>query len=223
VQICSVQIDKIGFKSNVFIIPYINDGILSPVALNQSIQAIFGSIFVTITIYFLTGIIDREIKESVKLENIASTDSLTGLSNRRKLEDYFDKTMKSGSKILFVIDIDFFKRINDEFGHDSGDYVLKRFAGILESALRDSDTCYRWGGEEFVAIMKGIDLERAKVIADRMREKVESFDFGEGKSITISIGITEDRGKESLDVMLKRADKALYRAKEKGRNRVETN
>lgn len=205
-----------------FILPYVNEGIISQTGLMQTIQTVFGSLFITFTIHFLSGIIDREIEESVKLEKIASTDTLTGLANRRKLENFFRQPGLFGYKILLVLDIDYFKRVNDDFGHERGDEVLVLFASILSSALRDSDTCYRWGGEEFVAVLKDISLDEAKDIAERLRQTVEKSDFGIGRPMTVSIGMTGSLGEsEALEPMLARADKALYLAKEMGRNRIE--
>lgn len=205
-----------------FALYLIERGTVDSEILYQSILAIFGCLFISFTINFLSGIIDREIEESAKLDRIASTDSLTGLANRRKLEHHFKKSLMGNSKALMVMDIDFFKSVNDDFGHDRGDEVLKDFAGILKGVLRETDSCYRWGGEEFVAVLKGLSTSEAGLIAERLRKAVEGADFRLGRPLTISIGLTGSHSQnEALEPMLKRADRAMYRAKQKGRNRIE--
>jgi len=207
-------------------IPYVisltGKGVLSSGSLVQTVQALVGSAFITMTLSFLSRIIDREIEKSERLEKIASTDTLTGLLNRRKLEHVFRHPGLSGKKVLLVIDIDFFKKVNDDFGHDKGDSVLVQFSSILSSLIRESDSCYRWGGEEFVAVLRELSLEEAIIISERVRTSVQNADFGLLRPITVSIGLSaslEDR--EPLESMLARADRAMYRAKNKGRNRVE--
>ncbi len=162
---------------------------------------------------------------------VAITDQLTGLYNRRYLSSHLDnlisKSVDNGRPIsLLVIDIDHFKAVNDTYGHDVGDQVLKEFARRLSSNVRGIDMACRYGGEEFVVAMPETDVSFSYMVAERLRQEVAEIPFkvktAEGELyITISIGITdwEDQG-DSVESLLKRADQALYKAKRDGRNRV---
>jgi diguanylate cyclase (GGDEF)-like protein/PAS domain S-box-containing protein len=175
-------------------------------------------------------ITERKTMEG-KLQALATTDSLTGLANRRhflsRLNDEFVRAQRldhQRSSVLMV-DLDFFKRINDTHGHAVGDIVLKHFAQLLRYCLREIDFAARVGGEEFAIILPGADATAALTLADRLRRALVETPLvldGETITATISIGIAtiemQDRNGEST---LVRADKALYRAKENGRNRVE--
>ncbi|SFP94424.1 GGDEF domain-containing protein, partial [Hydrogenimonas thermophila] len=126
---------------------------------------------------------------------------------------------------LVIFDIDFFKKINDKYGHLAGDKVLKAFASLLMHRMRESDIVVRYGGEEFIAILPETDIKRAFVVIESIRKLVEdmkiSIENNKEISITISAGIAEYNRKETLDQLIKRADDALYLAKDRGRNRVE--
>lgn len=158
----------------------------------------------------------------------AMHDALTGLPNReaydQRLEQEIARLQRYGNKLsLMVCDIDLFKRINDNYGHLAGDKVLKIIAKSLQVNLRDSDFIARFGGEEFVALMPETSKEEAKVVADKLRQKIESSPFSfkkEPVQITISFGISEFAQNESADEVFARADKALYEAKDNGRNQV---
>ncbi len=159
----------------------------------------------------------------------AMHDALTGLPNRESYQQRFEQEIKrieryGGSLSLMVCDIDFFKRINDTYGHLAGDKVLKIIAKSLQRNLRDSDFIARFGGEEFVALMPETAAKEAKVVAEKLRRKVEESPFNfkkEPVQITISFGITQFAKGESLEDVFQRADKALYQAKDKGRNQVQ--
>lgn len=181
------------------------------------------------------GIIQDITEEKLclsSLEEAAQTDILTGLLNRSTLEKQFSTLslqmrVKHKELCLMMIDIDHFKGINDTLGHLFGDYVLIKFARILKSHFRKNDFLFRYGGEEFVVILPDISLEYALVSAEKLRKLIEQEIFrDENKSsfITISIGLSmltqED---ESINSVIARADEALYRAKEHGRNKVEIN
>ncbi|MBB6479228.1 GGDEF domain-containing protein [Spirochaeta isovalerica] len=207
-------------------IPYVmilaGKGVLSEGSVVETAEAIFGSLFITLSMNFLSQIIDREIENSVSLEKIASTDTLTGLLNRRKLENSFRHPGLEGINVLMEIDLDFFKKVNDDFGHEKGDDVLVQFSSILSSMIRESDSCYRWGGEEFVVLLNELSIDEALAISERLRVCVAGTDFGLDRPMTISIGVAAKADeREPLDSMFRRADKALYRAKESGRNKVE--
>ena len=162
---------------------------------------------------------------------MAATDGLTGLHNRRYLMNHLSQVVdqsasKSKPMAVLIVDIDFFKKINDTYGHDAGDDVLKEFSGRLRANVRGMDLVARFGGEEFVVVMPDTDLALAQGIAERLRQTVETEAFvvsGGHNSIqvTVSVGIgTFDRGDDTPDTILKRADVALYRAKRSGRNQV---
>jgi diguanylate cyclase (GGDEF)-like protein len=123
-----------------------------------------------------------------------------------------------------MMDIDKFKNINDTYGHQTGDQVLRTFAAVIRSILRKTDFCGRYGGEEFLVLLTQTDLQAAKVFAERIRGSVEnSFfpDLGPDSRVTVSLGLVEHQMQENIEKTISRADDALYKAKKKGRNRVE--
>jgi two-component system cell cycle response regulator len=162
---------------------------------------------------------------------MAVIDDLTGLHNRRYMENHLATLAEQASArgkplALMLLDIDYFKSINDSFGHDAGDDVLREFATRVRKSIRGIDLACRYGGEEFVVVMPETDLHVASLVAERLRRSIaaEPFVISKGASrveVTISIGLTtlEQKGESVADV-LKRADNALYRAKNEGRNRV---
>lgn len=162
-----------------------------------------------------------------ELDRLATTDHLTGLYNRTKYEeivereiDIFKRYKKPLSMLMF--DIDHFKKINDTYGHSSGDYVLKTIADIVRSNIRKIDYLVRWGGEEFIILSPETPLDIARALAERIRKIIESYEFSNVGRITVSFGVTEFREDDTKDSFIKKADAALYEAKGKGRNRVET-
>jgi diguanylate cyclase len=165
-----------------------------------------------------------------KLEILATTDPLTGIFNRRHFIEMSEKEFSRGRRSqtplsIAMIDIDNFKRINDWYGHTTGDLVLKELVAICNDNLRPYDIIGRLGGEEFAITMVGCALQEAFIVSERLREKVANhniFANGQDISIKISIGVAElSEDEESWDSILNRADKALYLAKNAGRNRVE--
>ena len=156
-------------------------------------------------------------------------DALTGLPNReayqQRLEQEVQRIKRYGGKLsLMVCDVDLFKRINDSYGHLAGDKVLKIIAKSLQKNLRDSDFIARFGGEEFVVLMPETSTSEAKIVAEKLRTKIEESPFNfkkEPVQITVSFGISEFAKGESADEVFSRADKALYVAKDKGRNQVQ--
>jgi two-component system cell cycle response regulator len=172
------------------------------------------------------------LRHNVQLSlEMAITDQLTGLHNRRYMGRHLDALMgnakKNGRPLAFVImDIDFFKHVNDTYGHDIGDEVLKEFAARISANVRGIDLACRYGGEEFVVAMPDTDMAFAYNIAERLRQSIEttpvkiSRDPG-ALNITISIGIAQAEGEgDTAEALLHRADQALYRAKRTGRNKV---
>jgi diguanylate cyclase len=159
----------------------------------------------------------------------ALIDTLTGLPNRaawnERLEHEIDQLQRKPSSLLLgILDLDHFKRINDGYGHLAGDKVLKIIAGQLRQRLRASDFIARFGGEEFVLLLPTTPMDEGLTLLERLRAGIEQCPFhfkGERVTVTVSMGITLFRPGERSDVVLKRADQALYRAKHEGRNRIE--
>ncbi|MDG1752039.1 MAG: GGDEF domain-containing protein [Thalassotalea sp.] len=157
------------------------------------------------------------------LHHLAITDPLTGIFNRNQLNKTVSQEIGRAHRYektfgFLMIDVDHFKRINDNFGHDEGDNILKSIARLLSRSLRENDTLIRWGGEEFVAIAVEIDEENLTLLCEKLRQKVEGMHFDSVGQVTISIGATLFSNNDSQDELLARADKALYQAKAKGRN-----
>jgi diguanylate cyclase (GGDEF)-like protein len=164
------------------------------------------------------------------LEELAHTDSLTGLPNRRALEDWAERQLRGAARhgySLWVVhaDLDSFKSINDSHGHDAGDQVLKEFGAILKEYTRASDISGRMGGDEFLLVLTHVDEKHIRLTVERLREHLASkkFSFG-GKSISVtaSFGVCGFQGKEPLEFskLVRQADKALYGAKRAGRNQI---
>lgn len=169
-----------------------------------------------------------QLKEKNKeLERLSVTDKLTGLYNRIKLDDSLSIAKERVARYdenfgVVIIDIDFFKIVNDTHGHQVGDLILVEFAQILTKSVRKTDILGRWGGEEFMIVSPQTSLENIILLAQKIRKTIESFDFSIVKHKTASFGVSTYQKSETLETMIDRADQALYLAKEKGRNRVET-
>lgn len=163
-----------------------------------------------------------------ELEQLAHTDSLTGLYNRRKMQEVLEIQQALASRTglnfaLIFVDIDHFKKFNDSHGHYCGDYVLCQVASFLKKNLRQGDALARWGGEEFLIMLPNTKLEGARVIAEKIRKGIAERRFhlaGHDFSVTLTLGLSEHDDSASLEESLKRADDALYKGKEAGRNLV---
>jgi two-component system cell cycle response regulator len=161
---------------------------------------------------------------------MAITDQLTGLHNRRYMARHLDTLMKNASDAkpisFLIMDIDYFKAVNDTYGHDVGDEVLRDFASRIGANVRGIDLACRYGGEEFVVVMPDTDAGFAYTVAERLRQSIELTPFPISRAphkinVTASIGIASSNGNgDDSDKLLHRADQALYRAKREGRNRV---
>ena len=167
-------------------------------------------------------IVESLIKEKDKL---ACTDLLTGIYNRYKFTEWFDiilqRQQRYGGKLaLIVFDIDYFKQVNDQFGHIAGDQVLKGVAQRVQSCVRTTDIFARWGGEEFVILVPEGGHQAAVDLAERLRSAMESHCFNNLPKITASFGVSEYRINDTLETLFARADEAVYHAKHAGRNRV---
>jgi diguanylate cyclase (GGDEF)-like protein len=162
-------------------------------------------------------------------QRLATTDPLTGLSNRRALlgalQIEIALARRHGSPLSFcLMDVDHFKSVNDTHGHAAGDQVLAAIGGLLRRGLRTPDVPARWGGEEFVVVLRQTDGTGALVAAERIRKAVESLVIdsnGKRIPVTVSIGVAEFSVEDSAETLIDRADNAMYRAKTAGRNRVE--
>ncbi|MDE2446164.1 MAG: PleD family two-component system response regulator [Alphaproteobacteria bacterium] len=173
----------------------------------------------------------EQLRHSVKASiELAVTDHLTGLYNRRYLETHLtsliDHFVNRGKSLaVLALDVDFFKPINDTYGHDAGDKVLQELASRIRENTRTIDLCCRTGGEEFVLVLPSTNMAAAHLIAERLRKAIAFKTFTAGPAtgipVTISIGLaTLDNASDTMDTLLKRADSALYAAKREGRNRV---
>jgi two-component system cell cycle response regulator len=173
---------------------------------------------------------NRQLEEVlIKVETLAITDPLTQLHNRRYFETAIEKeisrTMRYNSQTsCLMIDIDHFKKVNDDFGHHAGDVVLKEIATILKTSIREIDTVARWGGEEFIILLPETREEEGFKTASRILKVIEDFTFsGIPRKITVSIGLARVPNPliDNAEKLINAADLALYEAKSKGRNRIE--
>lgn len=170
---------------------------------------------------------ERELRDSnAALARLATTDRLTGLWNRLRIEEFavaeIGRAHRYGLELaLIILDIDHFKRVNDLYGHLVGDQVLVAVSCLVREHLRDSDGIGRWGGEEFLVLAPSTDAREAAALAEKLRRLVEGERFPEIGAITVSFGVSTLRRGDALEHLVQRADDALYRAKEYGRNRVE--
>ncbi|MCG8618470.1 MAG: transporter substrate-binding domain-containing protein [Desulfobacterales bacterium] len=171
---------------------------------------------------------NRKLQDKTKeLEYISITDSLTSLYNRRYVEKAFELELRRTVRhkhalAVLLIDIDFFKAINDTFGHQVGDGVLRTFANLLKTNIRATDVLGRWGGEEFIIVCPEINIDNAVHMARGLCRKVEQTPFDIAGTQTASFGVTAYKKGDDIHSMISRADNALYQAKTKGRNRVES-
>ncbi len=172
--------------------------------------------------YAFSVINDRQQQQLVSQ---ARKDPLTGAGNRRALEDKlthviakFDRNCSPASLIL--IDLDHFKSVNDVYGHAAGDQILRGITQIVNLRIRKTDSLYRIGGEEFVVVIEGHDMEHASRLAEQLRTLVEVNELVPDRSVTISLGVAELQMGETVERWLHRADEALYHAKRAGRNTI---
>jgi diguanylate cyclase (GGDEF)-like protein len=165
------------------------------------------------------------LHKSKKYEEMASTDPLTGLYNRRKFSELYTSSLltmeqRENSMSILILDLDHFKRVNDTYGHSIGDQVLIQVSNLLIKKLRNIDIVCRWGGEEFVVLFPAVDLKNALFLAEKLRVSIEVLEIDVVGRVTASFGVTEVIKGESVDSAIERADKAMYMAKESGRNCV---
>ncbi len=193
-----------------------------------SLEMSLGLIHSEYDMFYTAGFLDisHHLSAVEEMRQQAETDELTGLMNRRRFRQKADQELRRAARnqhpmAIMMLDIDHFKRINDTFGHAVGDVVLRDVAKQLKQGRREQDILCRWGGEEFLILLPESNTEAAQALAERIRHAVETTSFDAfSKPVTISIGIADVDVKQPLKVSTQRADQALYRAKEEGRNRV---
>lgn len=175
----------------------------------------------------ISKINEQLLNNAKNLEKKASLDYLTKLYNRERFESFLNYEINKVTRYekeklsILLLDIDFFKHVNDTYGHLVGDNVLQEMAKILTLCLRKPDVIARWGGEEFIVMLPETDAEQAFFVAEKLRATIESHKFDVVSKITCSIGIAVFHNKEDKDDLFKRADEALYKAKKSGRNQVQ--
>lgn len=179
-----------------------------------------------ITGYVSTG---KDISERIELEKklskLATTDKLTGINNRHRFEELLTKELARTERYktpmaLIMFDIDYFKNINDTYGHDVGDHVLRTVSEIIQFNIRETDIFARWGGEEFIILTPETTEESAEHLANKLCTALQQYDFETVGTVTASFGVTTHKEAETNGEMIKRADKAMYQAKHNGRNQV---
>ncbi|HOP63925.1 MAG TPA: diguanylate cyclase [Spirochaetota bacterium] len=164
-------------------------------------------------------------ERSREFETRANYDALTRIFNRRRFLELLEHGITSARKLnhelsIIFFDIDHFKRINDTYGHNTGDDVLRGLAGLISKTIRRTDIFARWGGEEFLILLESTSIENAARMAEKLRKTIMGHNFPEVKTVTCSFGVTAYATGEKGDDLISRADSALYKAKESGRNRV---
>jgi len=225
IVITFVPVKNIDAKTVAYIIHYKFDRFLD--LLLHKISTLF--IILTILIFLITFIFMMYLVYNKKREDLikeqATHDALTKIYNRYGINDIlkhkievYQRYKKEFSIIFF--DIDLFKKINDTYGHDIGDYVLQNIAEIVTQQIRSSDAYGRWGGEEFIVVLPETSLQQAVNVAEKLRKVIEDEMFGVVEQVTCSFGVTTIQETDNLTTLLKRVDEHLYKAKENGRNRV---
>jgi len=200
-------------------------------SLTKDVQKVFYfnlliSFFITIVITLL--ILFIVYKNNKKILYLAEFDSLTEIVNRRVFKEKFVYSLllakRDKRKVsLIFLDIDNFKSINDTFGHSTGDEVLKVFATLIKENIRETDLVGRWGGEEFTVLLRGCNKEEAKTMAGKLQTvlaKSKHLSHLTNRTVTASFGVTESNEDDSVDMMIQRADNAMYVSKEEGKNRI---
>jgi diguanylate cyclase (GGDEF)-like protein len=169
--------------------------------------------------------ISRVIAEKNAITQIAEKDELTQIYNRAKFNIMLSAALRNArvyneSFTIILFDIDHFKKVNDTFGHDTGDKILIQIASLVKNLLRTGDTFARWGGEEFIILSESTLENEAYMLAERLRKSIETFPFETIRTLTCSFGVCQYQEDTGSEEVIKRADKALYKAKAGGRNKV---
>lgn len=219
---------------NVRFIPELNWYLFVDKQENGVLAGIRRSLYVNLLICLLVigvvlGLVSIALRRyQARIATLATTDSLTGLPNRRGFDLLVNQAIQESRReqsplCALLLDLDNFKQLNDSQGHLAGDEVLRGFAQQLQNNLRQSDIICRWGGEEFILLLKNTTPQQAHQLGEKIRQQTEQTPFlfnGNALQVTVSIGLSELRSGDALDHLLARADQALYRAKQTGRNRL---
>ncbi|MFT0862374.1 GGDEF domain-containing protein [Ancylobacter sp. G4_0304] len=196
-------------------------------ALVETIVNLLGAVFI-FAVALVSRLTAEDVLRNAELEIAAFTDMLTGLPNRRRFDTLLPSRIELARRrkqalTMVMLDIDHFKNVNDHFGHEWGDEVLRHLGRMLDVHKREEDIAFRIGGEEFVVVAPHTPLEQAGALAERLRVTIEHTPLekkGRRIAITVSLGVAQLRPEDDLAILLARADEALYRAKHHGRNRV---
>lgn len=177
-----------------------------------------------VSVFLFEVLLSQWRKRESKSIQLSKMDALTGVFNRRFIGDFIEG-LKEHQYALILLDLDYFKKINDNYGHDVGDHVLCRVAKVLSANIRGSDIVGRFGGEEFMMVLQARSIQQAKVIAERCRRQIEMENFAVSDCLSLKIsasfGITLSSSELTYEQVMKQADQALYMAKKKGRNQVQ--
>lgn len=190
--------------------------------------ATFTLIALVIPLFYGRKLINQQQELHAEISRVAAEDCLTELYNRRKINELIQNEIERSERYkkgfsIIIMDIDFFKRVNDRFGHLAGDQLLKMFADIIRDTVRHTDTAGRWGGEEFVILCPETNMDGATALADKMRQHIYNYIFNDFGKQTASFGVACYVEEDTVDTIINRADIALYNAKNSGRNRVAVN
>jgi len=193
-------------------------------ALEPAIAVRFFAVLLGIS-FFIFFSISEIYKQHYLLKSQAITDTLTGLNNRSLLQSSLENAISQSHRsntpmAILILDIDNFKMINDQFGHDVGDKVLRESGSLLAKSFRSSDTVFRIGGEEFLVLIYNTDKANAFIVAEEFRQEYEQLSLIDGHTVTISIGVSSLQSDMNWEQWMKQSDKNMYFAKNKGRNQV---
>lgn len=186
---------------------------------------VFAALSLLYPLFLGKALIERQEKLTEEIRSLSEIDHLTEMYNRRKITELIEteyvryKRYKHPLSII-LIDIDYFKKVNDVFGHNQGDVMLKEFAELLQTDARESDHVGRWGGEEFLIICPETDIHGVATLAEKLRKSIKEYPFTNVGHQTASFGITTCTDDCTVESMMNHADKALYSAKSAGRNKV---
>lgn len=220
-----IPISNLNNQIVAYIVHYEFGNFLDILLHNIEIEFWIATLLALILSAIFTMLIIHKKKKQTDIHDLSVHDALTKIYNRHGVNEILNQKLeehKRGKKGLSVIffDIDFFKRVNDTYGHDMGDYVLKNIAKVVNSEIRASDIFARWGGEEFILFLPDTNLYSSVEVAQKIRISIQKHAFSQIEQITCSFGVTELRKDDTKTSFLKRADVLLYKAKESGRNCV---
>jgi len=225
IVISFIPITNIESKTVAYVVHYEFENFIDIVLKNSKILLYVLTLLVLlVTMSLMMVLLHEKRKQSIAYE-FAIHDALTGIFNRHGVNELINQQIEEVQRhkkalSLIFFDIDFFKKVNDTYGHDIGDYVLVNIAKIVSDEIRSSDIFARWGGEEFIIFLPETPLVEAIEVAQKLRKSIETHAFSSIDSITCSFGVTALQGKENKTSFIKRADELLYKAKESGRNCV---